>query len=528
MDTTTSTVPPPSILKPSAGPMGSSKWPNDLSTNDKYNWLLHVMYGRGEYERIQQFIRIQSHKNSYITYIQALVHRQEGRIVEALDLFQRSVIETPTLINIKQVAKSLALLGRYRVAIDAYKEALTRTTNDWEILHNLGLCHMQLREFTEAKQYLLQALQISEIQEASYLALGKLHLIEGERDEAEAVFERGARRNPESPTLFTHIGLLAFERAHYTKAFECFGIALTFSPTYIPAIMAACQVIQKHGDADVALSKYRIVYGKKPECAQVWNNIGMCFFSKKKFVAAVSCLKRANYLAPFELYILYNLALVHLYLQQNASAAIFLQSAIRINRKHAPSYALFGVALSKLNDPDNASRAYAYSLKLDPVDPVALLNYGIFQANTGVSPSQINATMQQFHQCYAERAASATNQRELDTSMLEIATKLGYPAPPPAPPPDSKSLLAAFPPPPFPILSTSTQPEENNVRSSSPPPAPTVFSPSVQRDEDLSKQPSEEIPVVKTKIYDDARHKQRRTKHQPVESSDADAVQNKQ
>ena len=107
--------------------------------------------------------------------------------------------------------------------------------------------------------------------------------------------------------------------------------------------MAACQVIQKHGDADVALSKYRIVYGRKPECAQVWNNIGMCFFSKKKFVAAVSCLKRANYLAPFELNVLYNLALVHLYLQQSASAAVFLQSAIRLNRKHAPSYALLGI-----------------------------------------------------------------------------------------------------------------------------------------------------------------------------------------
>ena len=152
--------------------------------------------------------------------------------------------------------------------------------------------------------------------------------------------------------------------------------------------MAACQVIQKHGDADVALSKYRIVYGRKPECAQVWNNIGMCFFSKKKFVAAISCLKRANYLAPFELYILYNLALVHLYLQQNASAAIFLQSAIRINRKHAPSYALLGVALSKLNDPENALRAYTYSLKIDPTDPMALLNYAILQANTGVSQSK--------------------------------------------------------------------------------------------------------------------------------------------
>ena len=33
----------------------------------------------------------------------------------------------------------------------------------------------------------------------------------------------------------------------------------------------------------------------------------MCFFGKKKFVAAISCLKRANYLAPFDWKILYNL-----------------------------------------------------------------------------------------------------------------------------------------------------------------------------------------------------------------------------
>lgn len=215
---TTTNAAPPAILKPSAGPKGSSKWSNDPSMLDKYNWLLHMMYGRGEYERIQQFIRLQSHRSSYMTYVQALVHRQEGRIVEALDLFQKCVVENATLMNIKQVAKSLALLGRYRVAIDAYKEALTRTNNDWEIYHNLGLCHMQLREFDEAKQYFSQALQISEIQEPSYLALGKLHMLNGERDEAEAVFERGARRNPESPALFTAIGLLAFEVRNYSPS----------------------------------------------------------------------------------------------------------------------------------------------------------------------------------------------------------------------------------------------------------------------------------------------------------------------
>jgi hypothetical protein len=35
----------------------------------------------------------------------------------------------------------------------------------------------------------------------------------------------------------------------------------------------------------------------------------MCFFGKKKFVAAISCLKRASYLAPFDWKILYNLGI---------------------------------------------------------------------------------------------------------------------------------------------------------------------------------------------------------------------------
>jgi len=261
--------------------------------------------------------------------------------------------------------------------------------------------------------------------------------------------------------------------------------------------MAACQVIQKHGDADVALSKYRIIYGRKPECAQVWNNIGMCFFSKKKFVAAVSCLKRANYLAPFELYILYNLALVHLYLQQNASAAIFLQSAIRINKKHALSYALLGVALSKLNDFDNALRAFTYSLKLDPTDPMTLLNLAILQMNTGVSQLQIDITLKQFHQYYIQRSTS-TNQREVDTSMLDIATKLGSRPP------------------------ISTQQSQ---------PTTSIFSPRKPVYEETSmasKQPSQELPSVKTKIYDDERHKQKRGKHQRLSSSDAEPVQNEQ
>jgi Bardet-Biedl syndrome 4 protein len=44
-------------------------------------------------------------------------------------------------------------------------------------------------------------------------------------------------------------------------------------------------MIQIHNDYDVALNKYRIAADIAPESSRLWNNIGMCFFGKKKYVA---------------------------------------------------------------------------------------------------------------------------------------------------------------------------------------------------------------------------------------------------
>ena len=58
------------------------------------------------------------------------------------------------------------------------------------------------------------------------------------------------------------------------------------------------------------------------------------------FLKAISCLKRATYLSPFEWKILYNLGLVHLAMQQYASAFRYLNSAINYRPKEAIIYSL--------------------------------------------------------------------------------------------------------------------------------------------------------------------------------------------
>ncbi|KAB7498889.1 Bardet-Biedl syndrome 4 protein, partial [Armadillidium nasatum] len=113
-----------------------------------------------------------------------------------------------------------------------------------------------------------------------------------------------------------------------------------------------------HQDYDVALSKYRIAALNIPESPPLWNNIAMCFFGKKKYVAAISCLKRANYLAPFDWKILYNLGLVHLTMQQYASAFHFLSAAVNLRPTKGHIFMLLAVTLTYLDDEENAKQAY--------------------------------------------------------------------------------------------------------------------------------------------------------------------------
>uniref|UniRef100_A0A1I7Y5R7 TPR_REGION domain-containing protein n=1 Tax=Steinernema glaseri TaxID=37863 RepID=A0A1I7Y5R7_9BILA len=153
-----------------------------------------------------------------------------------------------------------------------------------------------------------------------------------------------------------------------------FGRALTYDNTHVPSILGAGYIIQIHGDFDVALNKYSAHSWAPPfrvaaeECdynAALWNNIGMCFYGKKKLVACISCLKRANYLNPLDWKILHNLGLAHNAMLQYASAYHFLSAAININPKAATTFMTLAIVLTNLHDFENARKAYLKAIHVD-------------------------------------------------------------------------------------------------------------------------------------------------------------------
>uniref|UniRef100_A0A3Q0SA92 Bardet-Biedl syndrome 4 n=1 Tax=Amphilophus citrinellus TaxID=61819 RepID=A0A3Q0SA92_AMPCI len=334
----------------------------ELPIVERRNWLIHQHYILKDYDTCKVIIKDQLQETNgmceYAIYVQALILRLEGKIQQSLELFQSCAILNPNSAdNLKQVARSLFLLGKHKAAIEFYHEAARLNENDWEISHNLGLCYFFIKDFKNAEEHLKIALKINK-HDKTFMMLGRVHLLAGETDKAIEVYKKAVESTAKAQSYIFQLG-------KYQKAFEHLGNALTFDPNNYKAILAAGSMMQTHGDFDVAMNKYRVAACAVPESPPLWNNIGMCFFGKKKYVAAISCLKRAHYLSPFDWKVLYNLGLVHLTMQQYASAFHFLSAAINLNPRMGELYMLLAVALTNLEDVENATRSYEQAVTLD-------------------------------------------------------------------------------------------------------------------------------------------------------------------
>merc|ERR1712086_707745 len=239
-----------------------------------------------------------------------------------------------------------------------------------------ALIKRQRGQITESLALFQQATALNPTNVCNLKQVAKTLFLLGKHRDALEVYEEALEFSPDNPELLTTLGLLYLRVDDNLKAFDCLGNSLTHDPKNPKTILAAGSVIQDNSDMDVALVKYRVAAVQTPNSAQLWNNVGMCFFGKQRYVAAIACLKRALYLEPFEWIIAYNLGLVHLCTEQYASAFHYFSSSINLKPDFASSYMYLGVALNRLDDFDNACSAYEKALELEE-DHVFHLNYAI-------------------------------------------------------------------------------------------------------------------------------------------------------
>ncbi|KAK9823248.1 hypothetical protein WJX72_001332 [[Myrmecia] bisecta] len=314
--------------------------------------------------------------SDFLLCIKGLIYRQQGEVQQSLQLFQQAAALNPNSHDAtKQVARTLHLLARYQEAIETYEEVEAALPADWEVLHHKGLCYASLGDHSKATDVWLRAISIQP-RDATQVELIKSYMQLGNTREALQTGVDALEVSPENGELLSLIGMLYMQKGEVYRAFDLLGSALALCPRDTRTILAAGSIMQDHSDYDVALMKYRVAAVHAPNSPQLWNNIGMCLLGQQKYVAAISCLKKALYLGPFEWMISHNLGIVHLCTQQFASAFHYFSASINLNPVHAHSYMYMGMALAKLDDFENACHAYDKAVQLGG-DMLIHLNYAV-------------------------------------------------------------------------------------------------------------------------------------------------------
>ncbi|XP_043507677.1 Bardet-Biedl syndrome 4 protein homolog isoform X1 [Frieseomelitta varia] len=354
----------------------------EIPAIESKNWLLHRHYTRHEYKTckilIDQELTKSNGHSEYANYLKGLILRREGKIQDSLNCFQAAYnINSTNVNNMKQIAKSFLIMGNHKHAVDVFLEAeKILKTPDWEIYFNLGECYTKLNQLHEAKKYLRRSIELTK-NELPYILLARTYLLEDNVTEAQNAYTAALSQNPESIDAATELGLLYLKIGDVQRAFQQFGTAIAHSPNYTKAMLPIAYIIQNHQEYDVALSKYKLAAQSIPESYILWNNIGMCFYGKQKYVAAISCLKRAHYLNSMAFLPAYNLGMVFLTTGQPASAAIYLCAAVSADSKNPMPYLLLGLALKRLDDLEGAEKVLQKAHALSPQDPLILINYAI-------------------------------------------------------------------------------------------------------------------------------------------------------
>eukprot|EP00898_Chlorokybus_atmophyticus_P002464 jgi/Chlat1/3218/Chrsp22S03499 len=385
---------------------------------------MHRLYVRGELDACLKLIEEAcgpSPPSVPVLLLSAHIRRRQGRVRQSLELFQRAAaVEPGEGAHLKQVARSLYLLGKHRAALAVYDEALALDEDDRESWHCKGLCHTHLQVYDAAEQCFKRANEVRR-HEATFAQLGKLYTLQENYKGAIEMYVEALECSPENPDILTTIGLLYLRLGENYRAFDFLGNSLTHDPRNSKTILAAGSIIQDHSDMDVALVKYRVAAVLSPTLSQLWNNIGMCFFGKLRLLASVSCLRRALYLDPFEWIVSYNLGLVHLSTGQYASAFRHLSASIALKPSFASSYMYMAVALARMEDFENACAAYEKALDLES-DPLFLLNYSITLALRG----DLTAASSRFAEF--ERLFGQLDEEEArggDGQMVEMRERMG-------------------------------------------------------------------------------------------------------
>ena len=260
--------------------------------------------------------------------------------------------------------------------------------------------------------------QASSNSEAELLQKGAQAIHEGRFAEAEVQFSEALRANPDSANAYLGLGMTWLREGHGDKAEDSLQHAVRLSPTLPGAHLFLGIAQYQQNELDAAIGSLESEVELQPKNAEALSWLGIAELAKGDADAATGPLDRAGSLAPQDANILdlrarahtqvakecfqklYALdpkswhvhrALAEIYSAggQPEQAAAEYAVAIESQPNNPDLYDAMGAEYQRSNKLDDAAKAYARELELNPQSASALLQLGRIRVEGGEASAGI-------------------------------------------------------------------------------------------------------------------------------------------
>jgi tetratricopeptide (TPR) repeat protein len=267
---------------------------------------------------------------------------------EAAREFELALKRQPSLAGAHLgLGNALALMGRNEEALGCFEDTLALRPHLPEAEFAAGFALARLGRLGEAETRYRRALVARPDFAAAWMNLGNLLREQGQDAWAEAALRRATQLRPDLVSGWINIAALERGRRRPEEAEKHLRKAFALNPSQVETHIAWCQFRLSEGDTAGARGWLRWALTRNPEQSEAVNMHGILLHTERRFVEAVEAFERAESLG------------------------------------HRAAVSNRGNSLLDLGRMDEALRAHALAVDLDPGHPGAQYNLALTQLRLG-------------------------------------------------------------------------------------------------------------------------------------------------
>src|SRR5215212_5575576 len=283
--------------------------------------------------------------------------------------------------------EALAGEGLLEDALSRFEAALDLEPENPEVIEAIGRALLELGRPEEAEASFLEALELDPNWVAPRMGLAALAMRNDEPFKAIHHLERATSLHPEDADMFINAGLTAFDAADYEMAMEFFDRALETAQDGEQkngARTFRANSLDMLGRYPEAIAEYERVITSAPDWWEAHANLGICHARNGRPEEAERALRRGLEECPASPEIRDELAAHLLAQNKNLKEALSLaEEAVALGQDEIRHLYTLGEVRLALGDEEGSAKAYRSVLDLDPEDPNAHLEMGLYHERRG-------------------------------------------------------------------------------------------------------------------------------------------------